>query len=138
MNENQKFDLILSKLDNMENKFSNMESKLSNIESRLSTLEDKVSNMESRLSIVEDKISKIESKLDSLDNRLNTVENDVKDIKITLENEIRVNIQRIAEGHLDLARNLQKAQKPSAEVENLIIQVNMLQTDVQLLKQKIS
>ena len=48
--------------------------------------------------------------------KLDTIENDVKDVKLTLENEIRQNIQRVAEGHLDLSRNLHDAMKPSNEV----------------------
>ena len=66
------------------------------------------------------------------------IESDVKSIKLTLENEIRVNIQRIAEGHLDLSRRLQQATKPNQEVEMLTIRVNILESDVSKLKQKIS
>jgi len=63
---------------------------------------------------------------------------DVKGIKLTVENEIRVNIQRIAEGHLDLSRNLHEAMKPSNEVEVLSIRVNLMETEVRELKIKIS
>lgn len=80
----------------------------------------------------------IDTRLDNIDVRLNAVETDVKDIKLTLENEIRVNIQRVAEGHLDLARNLHDAMKPNNEVEILAIKVRMLETKVQELDQKIS
>jgi hypothetical protein len=55
-----------------------------------------------------------------------------------LENEIRVNIQRVAEGHLDLSRNLHEAMKPSNEVEMLAIKVRMLETDMMEIKRKIS
>ncbi|MCM1088206.1 MAG: hypothetical protein NC419_08620 [Muribaculaceae bacterium] len=37
---------------------------------------------------------------------------------IILENEIRVNIQRVAEGHLDLSRSLNKCVRLSNEVKN--------------------
>ena len=70
---------------------------------------------------------------------------DISDIKqkttkidLTIENELRVNIQRVAEGHLDLSRNLHEAMKPNSEVEMLGIKVRMLETDVRALKQKIS
>ncbi len=39
-------------------------------------------------------------KLDLLLEKVDTIENNITDIKLTLENEIRVNIQRVAEGHL--------------------------------------
>ena len=45
------------------------------------------------------------------------IENDVRDIKLTIENEICVNIQRVAEGHLDLSRNLNECIKLSNDVK---------------------
>ena len=62
----------------------------------------------------------------------------VTKIELTLENEICDNIQRIAEGHLDLSRNLHDAMKPSNEVEILAVKVNKLEMDVKKLKAKIS
>lgn len=70
--------------------------------------------------------------------KLDSIENDVRDIKLTLENEVRVNIQRVAEGHLDLSRNLHDAMKPSNEVEMLAIKVRTLESEVRELKRKIS
>ena len=47
-----------------------------------------------------------------LKQKVSNIENNITDIKLTLGNEIRVNIQRVAEGHLDLARNLHEVMKP--------------------------
>ena len=84
-------------------------------------------------------------KLDLLLSELQSMKQDITDIKqkttkidLTIENELRVNIQRVAEGHLDLSRNLHEAIKPNSEVEMLGIKVRMLETDVRTLKQKIS
>ena len=70
---------------------------------------------------------------------------DISDIKqkvtkmdLVIENELRVNIQRVAEGHLDLPRNLHEAMKPSSEVEMLAIKVRMLESDVRDLKLKLA
>ena len=73
-----------------------------------------------------------------LKQRVSNIENNNTDIKLTLENEIRVNIQRIAEGHLDLPRNLHDAMKPSNEVEMLAIKVRALESEIRELKRKIS
>ena len=81
-----------------------------------------------------EKLDLILSRLEKLDK----LENDVTDIKLTLENEIRVNIQRVAEGHLDLSRNLHDAMRPSNEVEMLAIKVRMLETDVRDLKARLA
>ena len=73
-----------------------------------------------------------------LKQKTSNIENDVTKINLILENEIRVNIQRVAEGHLDLSRNLHDAMRPSNEVEMLAIKVRMLETEVRDLKYKIS
>ncbi len=81
-----------------------------------------------------EKLDLILSRLDKLDK----LENDITDIKLTLENEIRVNIQRVAEGHLDLSRNLHEAMRPSNEVEMLAIKVRMLETDIRDIKARLA
>ncbi len=73
-----------------------------------------------------------------LNKRVSNIENNIADLKLTLENEIRVNIQRVAEGHLDLSRNLHEAMKPSNEVEMLAIKVRALESEIRELKRKIS
>lgn len=65
-------------------------------------------------------------------------EEEISSVKFLLENEIRVNIQRVAEGHLDLSRNLHEAMRPSSEVEMLAIKVRQLESDMREIKQKIS
>lgn len=60
----------------------------------------------------------------SLDERVNHFEGDMKEVRrrvtrtdMTLENEIRVNIQRVAEGHLDLSRKLDDCVKISSDIK---------------------
>ena len=91
-----------------------------------------------QLSAMETKMDTMETKMDIMETNVKNVKADVKDIKLILENEIRVNIQRVAEGHLDLSRNLHEAMRPSNEVEMLAIKVRMLETDVKELKAKLA
>jgi len=117
MTNSQKLDLILLKLEDHDQKFESIDQKFEGINQ---------------------KFISIDKRLDGMDKRLVSLESDVKDIKLTLENEIRVNIQRVAEGHLDLSRKLQTLMKPNEEVEMLSIKVRILETDVNELKRKIS
>ena len=80
-----------------------------------------------------EKLDLILSRLEKLDK----LENDITDIKLTLENEIRVNIQRVAEGHLDLSRNLHEALKIDNEKEMLAIRVSVLETELRRIKAKL-
>lgn len=91
-----------------------------------------------KIDLILEKLEGLNEKYDGLNEKFDGIQNDVTDIKLTLENEIRVNIQRVAEGHLDLSRNLHEAMKPSNEVEMLAIKVRMLETDMMEIKRKIS
>lgn len=117
MTENEKLDLILQKI-------SGLDEKVEGIDKRVSGLDEKVGNIDKRVS--------------SLETDMKEVRQQVTKTNLVLENEIRVNIQRVAEGHLDLSRNLHDAMRPSNEVEMLAIKVRMLESDVQELKRKIS
>lgn len=77
-------------------------------------------------------------KLDLILEKLENMDYDIKSIKLTLENEVRTNIMRVAEGHLDLSRNLKEAIKSNNEFEMLTIKVNILESEVEELKRKIS
>lgn len=110
MAENEKLDLILSKLGKMDNRLDQMDSRLDRMDERF----------------------------DRMDERFDRLEKDVTDIKLTLENEIRPNIMRVAEGHLDLYRKLDDAQKIDNEKEMIAIRVNILETELRRVKERLS
>ncbi len=84
-----------------------------------------------------EKLDLILSEMQDLRQRTTNIETSVTDIKLTLENEIRVNIQRVAEGHLDLSRNLHEALKIDNEKEMLAIRVSVLETELRRIKAKL-
>lgn len=78
-----------------------------------------------KLDLILEKVTSLENKVTSLENKVTSLENgvagldhDVTNIKITIENEIRVNIQRVAEGHLDLSRKLNECIKLSSDIKD--------------------
>ncbi len=115
MNTEQKFDIILAKLDTMDSKITTIESKLTNIESRMTNLESRMTNLEEEVSAIKE---------------------DVAEINLTLENEIRRDIRRVAEGHQDLSRMLHEAMKPHAEFEMLSIRLGWLENKVNKMSKK--
>lgn len=138
MAESEKLDLILQKI-------SGLDEKVDNIDKRLNHLEEKVDHLEEKVDRLEEKVDRLDEKVDSIDKRVSSLETEMKEVRqqviktnLVIENEIRVNIQRVAEGHLDLSRNLHDAMRPSNEVEMLAIKVRMLESDVRELKSKIS
>ncbi len=90
-----------------------------------------------KLDLILSKMDQMESRMDQMEAKLNQVEADVREMKLTIENEICVNIQRVAEGHLDLSRNLHEAIKVETEKEMLSIRVNVLESEMRRVKEHI-
>ncbi|TGY97755.1 hypothetical protein E5329_03515 [Petralouisia muris] len=104
----------------------------------MTSLEGKFDSLEDRITSLEGKFNSLEDRITSLETQVIDLQAQIKDIHLILENEIRINIQRVAEGHLDLSRNLHNAMEPSSEVEMLAIKVRKLESDVNMLKQRLA
>ena len=91
-----------------------------------------------KINTMDAKINTMDKKINTMDQKINGMDADIKGIKLTLENEVRPNIMRVAEGHLDLSRSLKDAMKSNNEYEMLTLRVNVLESDVRELKCKIS
>ncbi len=133
MTESEKLDLILAKLnkiDTLETEFAEFREEFSEFKERMYMLEDRVARLEESVVRLEDRVVRLEDRLDRL-------ELDVTSIKLTLENEIRENIMRVAEGHLDLYRSLRETTKIDDEKEMITIRVNILETELRTIKERL-
>lgn len=90
---------------------------------KLNLLLDKVSSMENKFDTIDKRFDAVDKRLDSMDTRLDSLDSNVTQIRFNIENELRPNIMRIAEGHLDLNRKLNDALKSDAEKEYLSVKV---------------
>lgn len=116
MTDSEKLDLILLKMQGMENEMQGMKTGMQGMETRMQGME---------------------TKMQTLENDLQEVKQKVTNIDLTLENEIRVNIRRVAEGHLDISRNLHDALKIDSEKEMLVIRVNILESELRRMKERL-
>lgn len=82
-------------------------------------------------------MQELKNDVQELKERVSTLETKVADLSFLLENEIRTNIQRVAEGHLDLSRNLHQALTLDNEKEMLFVRVNVLESEVKKVKDRI-
>ena len=121
-----------------------LEEKLeSKLEEKLeSKLEEKLGGLKQELEErLENKLDqKLEEKLDEkllpVYERLSHVEQKVTSVELTLENEVRTGIMRIAEGHLDLYRKLDDALQITKEQEMMAVKLTYLEGDVRKLKEQ--
>lgn len=95
MNDSQKLDLILSKLNG--------------IDARLDGMDSRFDGMDSRFDGIDARFDGIDTRFDGIDAKIENLDLEVRAIKLNIENEISRNIMIIAEGHLDLSRKLDEA-----------------------------
>lgn len=112
--------------------------KLDLLLSEMKEVKTDVRTLKEDVSVLKQKVSSLEDKVDELSQRTDTMEDKIVQINLILENEIRVNIQRVAEGHLVLSRNLHEAMRPNSEVEMLALRVGMLESDMRKVKEKLA
>ena len=116
----EKLNLILSKLGSLETDMQGMKADMQGMKADMQGMKADMTDMKADMQGMKDDIKRLDAK--------------VAKIELTLENEIRVIIQRIAEGHLDISRILHDAMKPNAEVEMLAIKVRKLESEVRDIK----
>ncbi len=87
-----------------------------------------------KLDLILSEIQSMKTDMQELKEKVSVIENKATDIKLIIENEIRVNIKRVAEGHFDLSRNLHETLKTNSEKEMLAIRVNVLETELRRIK----
>ena len=117
MTDSEKLDLLLADMTDMKRDMTDMKRDMTDMKRDMTDMKRDMTDMKQDIGLLKHKVMRVE---------------------MVIENEIRVNIQRVAEGHLDLSRNLHKAMKPSNEVEMLALKVRKLESDVEYLKDKIS
>ena len=131
MTENEKLDLILSEVQGMKSDMTDMKSEMQ-------SMKNDMTDVKSEMQVMKTDIGDMKSEIQDMQEDMREMNHKITKINLTIENEICVNIQRVAEGHLDLSRNLHDAMKPSAEVEMLSVKVRRLETNVKDLQEKIS
>lgn len=99
---------------------------------------ERLEKMDSKIDQLDSRMDMLDSRVDTLDFRVNEVKSQVTCIQLILENEIRRNIQIVAEGHLDLSRKLDDAVKVKEERELLLVRTNVLESDVKTLKGQVN
>ncbi|MDE7479259.1 MAG: hypothetical protein K2M91_15210 [Lachnospiraceae bacterium] len=130
MTDSEKLDLILSEMQGVKTGMQSMET-------RMQGMETKMQGMETRMQGMETGMQNMEDRMQTMENDLHEVKQKVTNIDLTLENEIRVNIKRVAEGHLDISRNLHDALKIDSEKEMIVIRVNILESELRRLKERL-
>lgn len=106
MTDTQKLDLILKKMTDLDEKVTGLDEKVIGLNGKVTGLDGKVTGLDEKVTSLDEKTTNLAERVASLETDMKEVKQKVNKIDLTIENEIRVNIQRVAEGHLDLSRKL--------------------------------
>ena len=110
-------------LEKMQKGFDRLDKRMDHMDKRLDGMDKRLDGMDKRL-------DGMDKRLDGMDKRLDKLEHATRDIQLTIENEIRPNIQVIAEGHADINRKLDEALKVENEKEIMKIHLTYLENEV--------
>ncbi len=141
MNTEQMLEVILQKINSMDTRMENVENKIDSLDARMDSLDARMDSLDARMDSLDARMDSLDARMDSLDARMDSMDvrvkfleslpQQMKEIQLTLENEISKKIDIIAEGHLDLSRKLDEALEFQKEKEMILLRVTSLEGDVQ-------
>ena len=112
----------------------NVKTTLNNMNKQFDDINNQIAEMKTDIQNVKDETKQIsEMKTD-----IQKMKNEIREISLTLENETNRNIKIIAEGHFDLSRKLDKALTVENEKEMALIRINMMESEIRRIKEKLA
>lgn len=120
-------EMLVSLVENVKN----INSTLNNMNKQFDDVNSKINNMNSQIEDINNQISEMKTDIQNL-------KSETREISLTLENETNRNIKIIAEGHLDLSRKLDKALTVENEKEMALIRINMMESEIIRIKEKLA
>lgn len=134
MTMDEKLDLILDKLTNLETRVGNLETRMDSMEAEMSAMKAKMSTMEAEMSAMEAKMSTMEAEMSIMKTKMDTMAVELRQTQFIMENELNRNIRLVAEGHLDLSRKLDEAIKVSETDVLYHMKVNSVDSEIRRIK----
>lgn len=123
-------EMLVSLVENVKN----INSTLNNMNKQFDDINNQIAEMKTDIQNVKDETKQIsEMKTD-----IQKMKNEIREISLTLENETNRNIKIIAEGHFDLSRKLDKALTVENEKEMELIRINMMESEIRRIKEKLA
>lgn len=93
-------------------------------------LKQDIQELKERVKMLEDRGVAVESRIKVLENR-------VMNVELTLENEIRDNINRVVGRNFEISRNLCAGLKADSENVLLSVRINVLETEMRKTKERL-
>jgi len=105
-----------------------LKTELTDVRTDIKDIKGRLGNVENRLENVEITVQKTNDRLENVESRLGNVEDTVIETKLIIENEIRKNINLLAEGHTWLAEKTKNMSADIEDVKESVSELKFLQT----------
>ena len=150
MTDSQKLDLLLDGMAELKAGQQRLEERQGKLEERQGKLEERQGKLEERQGKLEERQEKLEERQERFEERQERFEekqedlemvqlsmyNDIKDIRLHIENVIDRNVTLLAENYGDLIKKLNKNNMVTEQQEIYQIKMNYLIEDVEILKKE--
>jgi len=107
------------------------------IDERFDRVDERFDRLEGRMEKLEGRVEKLEGRMENIEGRMDGVEGGLRHLQLVVENEIRPQIQILAEGHMMLNEKLDRVLENAKETEELKTRVDALETGFRLMQDKI-
>ena len=107
-----------------------LKSEVTELKSDVAVLKEDVTELKSDVSVLKEDVSNLKEDMEQTKSKISGIE-------MTLENEIRNNIRIVAEGHTDIIRKFDDYMVIENSKEMFSVRMNILETDVRNIKEKI-
>ena len=88
--------------------------KLTVLDTKMTSLDEKVNSLDTKVASLDAKVNSLDTKVASLDAKVNSLDADVRGIKVVLENEVRRDLNLLAEGHAAILERLPSQEEKEA------------------------
>ena len=103
----------------------------------LSLLDRQFEKIDKRFDGIDERFDRMDERFDRLEGRVDKLEESVTSLQLAVENEIRPNIQILAEGHMMLNEKLDRVLEHVGETEELKTRVDALEAGFRQMQDKI-
>ena len=110
----QALEPVHEKLTVLDTKMTSLDEKVNSLDAKVTSLDEKVNSLDTKVASLDAKVNSLDTKVASLDAKVNSLDADVRGIKVVLENEVRRDLNLLAEGHAALLERLPSQEEKEA------------------------
>ena len=137
MTQEQMMQSIYEGMQETRQSITELKEDMGGLKTEFADMKSEFADMKSEFADMKEDMTGLKTEFADMKEEFSDMKVQMKNIQLTLENEIRHNIMIIAEGHLDLSRKLDEAMRVNQEKEMLLVRVGTLETDVRNIKTRI-